>query len=211
MPDLDVLRSLIVAGGWVMWPLLVLSVVSVALTAERAWFWLRLGGAADRADPIAAGLRAGRFRETAKSLRRDRSVYAVFARELAAEGAERPVTESFALGAAEGLRPSVERWAAVHSAIITAAPMLGILGTVTGIIRSFRLIGGSDAVTDPVAVAGGIAEALFTTAFGLVVAIATLLPHAIFRAQADRCLGTLEVLGAAAIEGSARRDLQASS
>jgi hypothetical protein len=50
-----------------------------------------------------------------------------------------------------------------------------------------QLLSAEQIVTDPAAVAGGIAEALFTTAFGLVVALLTLFPHAIFRSQADRC------------------------
>ncbi|MEM7622209.1 MAG: MotA/TolQ/ExbB proton channel family protein, partial [Planctomycetota bacterium] len=89
--------------------------------------------------------------------------------------------------------------------IITAAPMLGILGTVTGIIRSFSLLGGEAAVTDPAAIAAGIGEALFTTAFGLTVALITLFPHAAFRSQADRCLARFEVLASTVIESTSRR------
>ena len=84
------------------------------------------------------------------------------------------------------------------STIITAAPMLGILGTVTGIIQSFNLIGSQNVMTDPHLVSGGIAEALITTAAGLVVALLTLFPFMAFRAQVDRSLGRLEVLVASA-------------
>ena len=63
----------------------------------------------------------------------------------------------------------------VLDTIVTLAPMLGILGTVTGIIASFDLMG-SMGVDDPTGVAGGIAEALITTAAGLVVSIGALIP-----------------------------------
>ncbi len=97
--------------------------------------------------------------------------------------------------AVETIRGEVERFAATLSAIITAAPMLGILGTVTGIIQSFRLLGTQGPVSDPSAVASGIAEALLTTALGLIIALVTLFPYSIFRARADRCLGRLDAFG----------------
>lgn len=72
----------------------------------------------------------------------------------------------------------------------------------TGIIRSFQLLGGSAQVTDINAVAGGIAEALITTAAGLVVALITLFPYMVFRAQSDRCLGNIELLVASATDNA---------
>ena len=91
------------------------------------------------------------------------------------------------------------------STIITAAPLLGILGTVIGIIRSFRLLvggPGEGGLTDPSAVSMGIAEALLTTALGLVVALITLFPYMIFKAQAERALGRVESIIAAAQQGA---------
>ena len=75
--------------------------------------------------------------------------------------------------------------------------MLGILGTVFGIISSFRVLSDSAAVTDPRAVSQGIAEALLSTAAGLLVAIVVLFPYNSFRAQVDRTLSRIEVLAAA--------------
>ena len=93
-------------------------------------------------------------------------------------------------------RPTSPHWES-GTPTTTAAPMLGILGTVTGIIRSFNLLSAEQIVTDPAASAGGIAEARFTTAVGLVVALITLFPHAIFRSQADRALTRRELIAAA--------------
>jgi biopolymer transport protein ExbB len=90
------------------------------------------------------------------------------------------------------------------STIITAAPLLGILGTVIGIIRSFNLLGVEDVMTDPRAVSVGIAQALITTALGLVVALVTLFPYMIFRAQSERAVGRLESVIASAQLGAGR-------
>lgn len=196
-------------------PLGALSVVSVALTLERIVFWTAThrAGRSRTLARITNELRRGDLSAAASIAGKDRSIYGRFAAELVDEARSRSgdrasdaapagaahagVQDSFALERAEARRPSIERWATVHSVIITAAPMLGILGTVTGIIRSFNLLSAEQIVTDPAAVAGGIAEALFTTAVGLVVALLTLFPHAIFRSQADRALTRLELIAAA--------------
>jgi biopolymer transport protein ExbB len=79
--------------------------------------------------------------------------------------------------------------------------MLGILGTVTGIIHSFELLGGNQSIIDPNDVSGGIAEALITTAAGLIIALGALFPLMIFRSQADRSLGRFEAIVTAAKQG----------
>ena len=73
--------------------------------------------------------------------------------------------------------------------------MLGILGTVTGIIASFELLGTSSIGTDPQAISGGIAEALITTAAGLVVSMSALVPYNMFRTQIARWARKLEQAG----------------
>ena len=79
-----------------------------------------------------------------------------------------------------------------------------ILGTVLGIIQSFELLGARSTLSDPTEVAGGIAAALLTTAFGLVVALITLFPYMAFRGQSARAMGRLEALVAAGQEGDRR-------
>jgi len=108
--------------------------------------------------------------------------------------------ESVLIGQIESLRPVIERFAPTLGTIIAAAPLLGILGTVTGIIQSFDLLGEAASVSDPTIVAGGIAEALYTTAFGLSIALVTLFPHVYFKSRADRALGRLETLAGALLD-----------
>ena len=73
----------------------------------------------------------------------------------------------------------------VVSTIITAEPMLGILGTVTGIMRTFRALGEAGAAASPMAATAGIGEALVTTAAGLVAALVLLFPYNVLDDRAE--------------------------
>lgn len=194
---LEQVRHIIAAGGWVMYPLIVLSLLSVTLSVERIAFWTRTNGGRTRKLLRAMhGALHDRNPQAALDIaRQDATVYAELVETLLSRRGE--ATEAAALEQIEHLRPKIERFGVVLATTIAAAPLLGILGTVTGIIRSFDLLGGAETVADPTSVAAGIAEALFTTAFGLIVALVTLFPYAVFRSQAERCLGRLEALGAA--------------
>jgi biopolymer transport protein ExbB len=177
--------TLIERGGvWVMVPLLVCSVVAFALAIERAIFWIRLSARRSR------GL-VERFLELADSDELDEAARA-------AHGSADPlvrvlhcglvhrnydVTSALEMAATAELRRA-ERFLAILDTIITLAPLLGILGTVVGIIQSFDMLSLSATVEDPQAVTGGIAQAMITTATGLTIAIAALIPHNWFRALA---------------------------
>lgn len=189
-------------GGLVMWPLLVLSVVAVTLILERAWFFLTTnsGGRLQRIAEIARALRAGKHGDAKQRSASDTSVYGNAVRRMLDE----QVTEAGALDAIEQQRARLERFLPTLSTIITAAPMLGILGTVLGIIRSFDVLAGGRADLDLNVLAGGIAEALITTAAGITVALLTLFPYNAFRAQVDRSLSRLESLAAAALQRDAQ-------
>ena len=73
----------------------------------------------------------------------------------------------------------------IVSTIITAEPMLGILGTVTGIIQTFNQLNGADGATNPMAATAGIGEALITTAGGLSAALILLFPYNILANKAE--------------------------
>lgn len=192
------------AGGWVMYPLLLLSLLALTLIFERTAFWV-LG--AQRTGQrhlqrylslIASGDTAG----AVDTARNDRTLEGMLVRRAFASDAR---SESVLIGHIEELRPAIERFAPTLGTIIAAAPLLGILGTVTGIIQSFDLLGEAASVSDPALVAGGIAEALYTTAFGLSIALITLFPHVYFRSRADRELGRLELLAGAIADSTSKR------
>ena len=186
-----------------MWPLLFLSVVTVSIVLERGIFWLRLDSRRGRSRyrGLAEALRRGDRSRIAGLVDGDDSPYASLARDLL-ESTDQ-VDEATAAVFSEEIRPRFERGLLMLSAIVTAAPMLGILGTVIGIIQSFELLGGDATITDPNQVSGGIAEALITTATGLVVALLALFPYMLFRGRQDRAIGRLESLATSAIAGLA--------
>lgn len=186
------------AGGWVMYPLLALSVLALTLVFERCVYWLRNLGNGRRFALYLADLQGGSRRRAADRAKDDRTPLGRLIRLLDTSAA--PVTEGVALSAIESLRPPIERSGAALGVVIAAAPLLGILGTVTGIIQSFDLLGSASGVADPTAVAGGIAEALYTTAFGLTVALIAVFPHAVFRARSERMLARLEALAGAMVD-----------
>ena len=203
------LTDLMQRGGVVMWPLLALSVLAVTLLVERAWFYVSSNGFGrlGRVAALTRRLRAGDRAAAAALAEDDASVYGDTARRLLAER----VSAASAVDAIEAQRPRLERFLPTLSTIITAAPMLGILGTVLGIIASFEVLGGAAGAgagsggppgpSDPSLVGRGIAEALITTAAGLVVALVVLLPYNLLRVQVDRTLSRLEQLAAAAEQG----------
>ena len=190
------------AGGWVMYPLLVLSLLGVTLVVERCIFWLLNMGNAGRFGLYLADLQAGNRAGAVARAREDKGVLARLVRLLGSTKGS--PSEGVAVAAVESLRPPIERFGSALGVIIAAAPLLGILGTVTGIIKSFDLLGAATTVSDPVAVAGGIAEALYTTAFGLTIALLMVFPHALFKARAERTLARLEALAGAMVDEGAR-------
>lgn len=191
---------LIERGGYVMVPLLAMSVISLTLIIERIWFWTVTHGPgrARRLAALNGALRRGDQAEAQKHVADDRTPYAAVARRLLKAGA----SDAVAVEAVEAQRPRFDRFMVTLSTIITASPLLGILGTVIGIIQSFNLLGEQTTLTDPRAVSVGIAEALLTTALGLIVALMTLFPYMIFRGQVDRAMGRLESVIAAAQQGA---------
>ena len=193
---LDQPLSLMHSGGFVMWPLLALSLIAVTLIVERCWFWLCTYGPKQRRfiSELGAMLRRGDVDMARRLSASDAGVYGCAVRLLLSEG----VSDATAIEAVESQRSRLERFMPTLSTIITAAPMLGILGTVVGIITSFQVLSDQATVTDPRLVSEGIAQALVSTAAGLLVAIVVLLPYNAFRAQTDRTLGRLEALIAAA-------------
>ncbi len=190
------LGELIDRGGWVMWPLLVLSMVSVAMIFERCWFWIATNGPwhTDKLRQIARHLREGNEPAARALVESSRSVYGRLIEALLTEGA----SDAVATEAVERQRPRMDRFMPTLGTIITAAPMLGILGTVTGIIGAFNLMGDTSLASDPDKIGAEIGEALLTTVAGLVVALIVLFPYNAFRAQIERTLGRMESLIAAA-------------
>jgi biopolymer transport protein ExbB len=190
-------------GGFVLWPLLLLSVLSLGVTVERVLFWSRTSGGAARArvNRLMEALRNGRRSEVMQLCDGSAQPEMMVALRMALDGAD----DGVAMAAAELQRHRLERFSVLLSTIITASPMIGILGTVIGIIKSFNVLGAQTQLADPRGVSGGIGEALITTACGLAVALVTLFPYMSFKGLADRAMGRMESVIAAAQTGLPRR------
>ncbi len=171
---LTMARDIMAKGGVVMWPLLICSFISLAIIIERILFWWR-ERRGKQYTPLIEKLfhhtREGDFDKAIKvGLEKANSITRVLVAGL--EHRDYSLTESMNVAASDEIA-RMKQGLSVLDTIITMAPLLGILGTVMGIIRSFRLLSTSE-MMNPSAVTSGIAEALITTATGLIIALVTL-------------------------------------
>lgn len=171
------LGETLAAAGIVAIPLLIFSIVAIALITERIVFWYRVNRrqtkvvqeslALYRQDPALAQAKLER--------NVDLPIARIFLEAMALEDAE-PDELALAIdGATQAEVPVIKRFNNVFDTIVTLSPLLGLLGTVLGLIRSFAALNlGDIGGTKTVGVTTGISEALTSTAFGLIVAVVTL-------------------------------------
>ncbi|MDR9402367.1 MAG: MotA/TolQ/ExbB proton channel family protein [Halothece sp. Uz-M2-17] len=192
------INNFLTAGGVVAYPLLGFSILSLALIIERLVFWLRLNRRQPRLvrdilrvyqeDPHLA---LQRLRNHA-----DLPIARIF---LEALELDQPTPEEFRLAlesAAQAEIPTLKRSSTVFETIVSLAPLLGLLGTILGLITAFsNLQIGEVGGESTTAVTGGISEALVSTVMGLVVAIFTLLFANLFRGLYQRQLALIQEHG----------------
>lgn len=177
-------------GGVFMWPLLAASIASVSVTAERAFWWGRNKLKADpaRLERIYTSLEEGNLKQASAAARdsKDPVLQVVY------HGLNHHHTSlQNALQVSAGLQiESAGRFLGVLDTIITLAPLLGLLGTVTGIMHAFSFLGNEE--LQAIKVSGGVAEALIATAFGLLIAILTLIPYNYFSNRVGKFTFTLQ-------------------
>ncbi len=162
-------------GGPIMWPLFLTSVISLAVILERLFFVV---GARSRRDPklveaILTDVEKGDIRSAIETGAESRDyvaatlTYGLKNRDKSLSGALMKAANSELKRFNQGLF--------VLDTVITLAPLLGLLATVTGMIHAFGLLGNKE-LEAPTVITGGIAEALIGTAFGLGIAIVALIP-----------------------------------
>lgn len=179
--------ELIVAGGWMMLPLLVCSLVVVTVVGERCWSLSK----ARIAPPDLLGKIWGWLQQGQLDSKKIQAVNAssplgeVLAQGLSNTRHGREVMIETMEVAANRVQHELERYLSALSTIATIAPLMGLLGTVTGMIKIFSAIMMEGGTGNPGALAGGISEALITTAAGLVVAIPAALAARYFYRRVD--------------------------
>jgi biopolymer transport protein ExbB len=177
----------LVKGGWMMLPLAACSVVSLTIIIERFFLFSRMGGS-DRAEEVIA-LVGKRQTEEAAAM---------------ADEAASPVMRVLRTGllhlseSSRGMESagvaelsSMRRGLPALDTIITLSPLLGLLGTIIGMIKSFHIMGTSGFGQCSL-ITGGVAEALVCTAAGITVAVITLIPYNYFLARIEREADTME-------------------
>ncbi len=197
----SVIAALIRTGGVFVYPLLAVGLLGVACILDRGYVHLRyarLPPALARylADPHFAwdGVRPLLARTPSHN------DYARFF-EAIVENADHPVwwIESRAADQAALTGQRLDQGLWILETVVTAAPLLGLLGTISGMIGAFRLFGGDGAV-NPGAVTGGVAEALIATAIGIVIALLALAAYNFFSHRAAVVQDGMERLGTRLID-----------
>ena len=181
-------------GGPVMYPLLICSIISLAIIFERTLFWFRLNRNRDEAGVSQIlELAEKEDYESAWELGNRSKDYIV--RMLMGGIAHRhySLPNALEMGAEEEIK-KMGKYLNILDTIITVAPLLGIFGTVIGIINSFDILGHAG-IEHPQVVTAGIAQALITTATGLGVAMMTLLPYNYFLSKIQSAFKELEKFG----------------
>lgn len=186
--------TIFAAGGIVMWPLLGFSILAIALIIERTVFWFRINR---RQRPVMQDvLRTYRQApmDVYPKLRQNVNLPTarIFLEALELEGAKPSQFHLALLSAMQAELPHLRRFNTVFATIVTLSPLLGLLGTVLGLIAAFSALGIGDINSNAAAVTGGIAEALVSTAAGMVVAIGTLLFANIFRGLYKRQVSLIQ-------------------
>jgi biopolymer transport protein ExbB len=194
------LFSIIQAAGWPIWPLIACSVLALALVIER-FLSLKTARVAPPKlldEAITVSAQSVPTPDVVNQLEQNSALGEVLASGFRALNANPRTSESDLRSTVEGAGRRVahrlERYLVALATIASAAPLLGLLGTVIGMIEIFGSQGGTGTgVGNPAQLAQGISIALYNTAFGLIVAIPALIFWRYFRARVDAYLLTMEL------------------
>ena len=180
--------AVLAKGGPVMLPLLAASVVSLTVSIERCCFWRRLRKH-ENATLILQCVATGDVEQAQKLAH---ASHHPVVRVLLAGLEYRQLSPGTAMAAAaQAELRRVKASLPILDTIITLAPLLGLLGTITGMISAFGIVSDTG-LGQPTAMTGGVAEALIATATGLLIAIMTLLPYNYFRTKVEQLTERME-------------------
>lgn len=178
-------------GGPIMWPLLLTSLISLTVVFERLLFISRdrLNRRPQTIENILTSVEEGKITQAIQQGERSTD-FVVRTLVYGLAHREKSFTNALLQAANQELRRFSQGLTILDTAI-TLAPLLGLLGTVTGMIRSFGLLGNQE-LGAPTAITGGIAEALIATAFGLAIAILALIPFNYLNARLEEARHDIE-------------------
>ncbi len=184
----------IILGGPILWVIMALSVVACAIIIERFLYLRRISGDENKLFVrIKASLLEGHYNEALSICDQNLSPFSTLLKigienRHQSEDVQRDILKDAAALEA----PALEKGLSALGTISTISPLLGLLGTVTGTMSAFGVLGKFGAVSDPAALASGVSEALITTVGGLVVAVPVVIFYNYFVSRVNGILTVLE-------------------
>jgi biopolymer transport protein ExbB len=183
--------NLFIKGGPIMYPLLICSIIALTVIIERTIFWIGEDYRRDQAivNEVLSLAERGNWESVRARIGNSKDfiirilVAGILHREFS-------IAKAMETAASDELA-RMRRYLPILDTIITVSPLLGIFGTVIGIILSFEMLG-SAGIEEPQAVTAGIAQALITTASGLGIAILSLFPFNYFNSRVEKAATTIE-------------------
>jgi len=185
------------AGGLLVWPIILVGIAALFLVVERFYSLSRIRGNSDRnMQTILKMVSDGKWEEC-REFCKEQSHYPtcrIIGHTLKHLGGTREIIENaFQEGLLKEL-PMLERFLPTLNVLAAVAPLLGLLGTVTGMINTFQIIT-VYGTGDPRMMSGGISEALVTTQLGLAVAVPIMILHHMLERRVDKIIGDMEEKG----------------
>lgn len=198
--------EIVIAGGWVMVPIILCSVVAAAIILERLWT-LKPGRVVPRdlSRQVWDWVSSNQLGHNhIQQLRANSPLGQILAAGLANRQQDRATMKEVVEDTGRHVVHELERYLNTLGTIAAISPLLGLLGTVTGMIRTFSALT-SGGAGDPAALAGGISEALITTAAGLMVAIPALIGYRYLRGRVDALVVQMEKEAIGLVEALQRK------
>ncbi|MEO7715373.1 MAG: MotA/TolQ/ExbB proton channel family protein [Capsulimonas sp.] len=194
-------------GGPVMWPLLACAILSVTVMIERAGALRRaLAGADLLIARVMEQMHDGRDDEALELARSHHGpVGRVLAHAITRRHRDVAAIERSLEVLAQEETPKVTQRLGILDTVITVSPLLGLLGTVTGMIKAFHVVADPSSLNGPSMITGGVGEALIATATGLAIAIVTLVGYNALGEQARAVVRAMERGATQAVELIANR------
>ena len=188
------MNNLFNAGGFVMWPLLICSITSLSCILERFYYWANIDWHNKNTLEIIIEKFIKYPNDSIKFLKKNKN-YPLSRILIRAYDYKSQDSESFHLALTYAIQSSIKeirKFDNLFSTIITVSPLLGLLGTILGLIKSFALLDLGKGDINSIGVTGGISEALVSTAAGLIVAIFTLLFANYFKSQSNNHISLIQ-------------------
>jgi len=186
--------DILLKGGPILWVILLLAIPVIAILIERLMYFRRISMDEDKLFARVKGAVEKGHHDEALAIcdTAEAPLAAVIRAGIEYRALPETDLKEAVRDAAVRELPRIERAIGVVNVIGNISPLIGLLGTVSGIINSFNVLGSFGAVSDPSVLAKGISEALLTTAAGIVIAVPAMVVYAWLSARANAVIGRLE-------------------